>query len=248
MFYEVGWAHALNKPTILCAKSSDDLRAFDTAGYRHVLHGGKAYVMRKKLNEVVPDVLRIAPQEPSGADLVWAWPETDFEPPNLEWHADPKRTGGRTQVDIYGGQSIENQMDGSQVLVVRDTTTNWNHDPGWSILRILESSRAFSFYDEAIVSLFLRTDGDADIELIGDGTKLDENKQRVWARGLSGSRKRLSSRIWCPLLISGVVEATEDGQDPSEQGITVYLRFHSDSTIWVRQIRLYISKAQWREV
>jgi nucleoside 2-deoxyribosyltransferase len=41
VFYEIGFAHALGKPTILLAKSKEDLEVFDTQGFRHFLHNGK---------------------------------------------------------------------------------------------------------------------------------------------------------------------------------------------------------------
>src|ERR1051326_4311972 len=55
VFYEIGFAHALGKPTILLAASGEDLRAFDTQGFRHFLHGGSASAARDVLLKVLPE-------------------------------------------------------------------------------------------------------------------------------------------------------------------------------------------------
>jgi len=56
VFYEIGFAHALGKPTVLLAASSDDLKAFDTQGFRHFLHGGDATKARDILMSVLPEI------------------------------------------------------------------------------------------------------------------------------------------------------------------------------------------------
>jgi len=72
VFYEIGFAHALGKPTILLAASSDDLRAFDTQGFRHFLHGGAASVAREVLLKVLPELesqILIEPVVPNAVTL-----------------------------------------------------------------------------------------------------------------------------------------------------------------------------------
>jgi hypothetical protein len=55
VFYELGFAHALGKPTILLARSREDLTAFDTMGYQHILHDGSASELSPMLQEVLAD-------------------------------------------------------------------------------------------------------------------------------------------------------------------------------------------------
>jgi len=240
VFYEVGWSHAFNKPTILCAKSSEDLRAFDTAGYRHVLHEGKAHVLRKRLNEIIPEVLKVVPREPADASLIWEWPSDSHTRPSLKWNADSKRTGGQVSSDPNGGQTIKTVTDGSKILTISDTRTNWNHLPDWSIITLLRGTRDFLCGDSVILSLFFRADDDADIEFLSDGSKLNVDGTRVWARGIKTSSREINSRLWNQLLFSGAVEPTEDGQDPSkENGLAFYVRFRTSGTIWVKAAKLY---------
>jgi hypothetical protein len=239
VFYEVGWAHALGKPTILCATNSDELRVFDTQAYRHILHDGRAYVLRKELNRIVPGILKCTLTVPSSADIVWAWPSNEYEPPVFEWKADPKRTGGQVQKDIFGGQSIELTETGEKLVRVRDSVMCWNHIPEWSITQLIHRSRSFQIGDEAILSVVVRTDAESDIEFCGDGAKAGPEGTRVWALGFPSVRKRISSPLWCHLLLSSVIGPTKDGQDPTASGISAFIRYHTNGQVWLRQVSLY---------
>lgn len=48
VFYEVGYAHALNKPTILLTTDADDI-PFDLKHYPHIIYEGKISVVREEL-------------------------------------------------------------------------------------------------------------------------------------------------------------------------------------------------------
>jgi hypothetical protein len=240
VFYEVGWAHALGKPTILCASKGEEISAFDTLPYRHVLHNGQAYILRERLNAIVPQLLIEPPPLPPDAKLLWAWPSAEHEPPLLEWRADPKRCGGRKQLDVLGGQSIEPAESGHKVLRVHNTITNWNHKPEWSIIRIVNKSSALKLGDEVTVSLMVRADTEAVIMSSGDGKKLAPDGSKVWAKGFTDAERRVSSPLWRWIFFSSIVEPCNDGQDPTALGgVSAYIRFRTNGSIWIRQINLY---------
>jgi len=239
VFYEVGWAHALNKPTILCASSSDELSVFDTQAYRHVLHDGQAYILRERLKSIVPEVLKLNARVPLGAELVWAWPSNEYEPPLLEWKANPERCAGRTHLDISGGQAFELTEIGQKILRVQDTTRNWNHIPEWSIITLGRRLPTFKLGDEVIVSMVVRADKEAVIESSGDGTKRAADGSKEWAQGYTVVEKRISSPLWSQILLSSVVKLSKDGQDPTTAGVSAYIRFWTSGSLWVRQIALY---------
>lgn len=48
VFYEVGYAHALNKPTILLTQNPDDI-PFDLKHYPHIIYDGKIDIIRDEL-------------------------------------------------------------------------------------------------------------------------------------------------------------------------------------------------------
>lgn len=50
VFYEVGYAHALNKPTILLTQNSDDI-PFDLKHYPHIIYEGKISTIRNELTK-----------------------------------------------------------------------------------------------------------------------------------------------------------------------------------------------------
>lgn len=52
VFYEVGYAHALNKPTILLTKTSTDI-PFDLQGYPHIIHDEKIPNLIEKLSKKI---------------------------------------------------------------------------------------------------------------------------------------------------------------------------------------------------
>ena len=238
VFYEVGWAHALAKRTILCASDATDLSAFDTRAYRHFLHDGLAHVLRDKLNAIVPEILKVDAGRRLVAELIWGWPSDDYEPPHLEWKADPKKTGGAVQPDLVGGQSVRVTDTGEPVWQVQNTIKNWNHMPDWSVARMLYRSKALKVGDEVIASVIVRSDSEAQIEFSGDGTKVSDGT-RVWARAFPAVDRRLSSPLWKEVVLPSIVTATEGGQDPAAEGVSIHLRFKTTGSIWIRQLALH---------
>ena len=106
VFYEIGFAHALGKPTVLLAASSDDLKAFDTQGFRHFLHGGDATKARDILMSVLPEIGESISGQPSIPDgiTLYEWPHDSYEAPRFAWRCteDPSYL----QIDLDGGQRL----------------------------------------------------------------------------------------------------------------------------------------------
>jgi nucleoside 2-deoxyribosyltransferase len=50
VFYEVGYAHALNKPTILLTQNSDDI-PFDLKHFPHIIYNNKIAIIREELTK-----------------------------------------------------------------------------------------------------------------------------------------------------------------------------------------------------
>ena len=238
VLYELGWAHAFERPTVLCASASADLTAFDTRGYRSILHQGIAHILRDQLNDVVPELLKSVAPLPVGADLVWSWPSDVHDPPQLKFEADPKKNGGRVQGDLFGGQSIKPATNGEPMLVITDTIKNWNNRPERSVARLLHKSTAFRMGDKIIVDLIARTDREAVFELIGDGAKISAGV-RVWARVFQIKTARLASPLWKHIQLESVVAPTEGGQDPAAFGVTVHIRTRAEGHVFVRQITIH---------
>lgn len=240
VFYEVGWAHALNKPTILFASKREDISVFDTQGYRHFQHDGKAHKLKETLLRIVPDILGNTQLPlPPAAELLWEWPSDSYEPPSLAWDAKPERCGGKPQLDRYGGQSIGSHTSGIPELSVTNTIVNWNHVPEWAIATLMKRSREFSLGDEVFFRFTARASGEATLEFSGDGTRHNENQAKIWAPGFTMSRSKLNSPFWETALLRSEVKPTEDGQDPSASGVSVYVRFRTADVLRIKHIALY---------
>lgn len=65
VFYEVGYAHALGKRTILLTKSADDI-PFDLKHFPHIVYGSRLRVLRDSLEKRVKHFLLDAKNDPSG--------------------------------------------------------------------------------------------------------------------------------------------------------------------------------------
>lgn len=52
VFYEVGYAHALGKPTVLLTRDADDI-PFDLKHFPHIVHAGKIAELKERLKERV---------------------------------------------------------------------------------------------------------------------------------------------------------------------------------------------------
>jgi hypothetical protein len=71
VFYEIGIARGLGRPTILLAESPAHLTAFDTRDLRHLFHGGLLKTLREVLEDAltqvrVDDYCEYEPVIPSG--------------------------------------------------------------------------------------------------------------------------------------------------------------------------------------
>ncbi|MBI3913920.1 MAG: hypothetical protein HY327_07010 [Chloroflexi bacterium] len=62
VFYEVGFAHALNKHTILLTQKSEDI-PFDLKHYRHIVYGGKISELKSQLQKELRFFIRKLRQE-----------------------------------------------------------------------------------------------------------------------------------------------------------------------------------------
>jgi hypothetical protein len=244
VFYEVGYAHALDIPTVLCARDRNELRAFDTQSYRHILHQGRAHILRDHLNTIIPELITPRLRLPQHTAAVYSWPDGPDSPPILEWHPNLERTGGQYSIDELGGQALETTGRGEPLLVVRDTKVNWNHLPHWSITTLVRRSKAIRLGHEVLASLVLRTDGEADINMIGDGSRMTEGGTRVWAQGFPSVERRVASPTWAQIELASAVAPTDEGDDPTANGLSVYIRFRTGGRIWVRRIALYVRDAR----
>jgi hypothetical protein len=68
VFYEVGYAHALGKLTILLTQSADDI-PFDLRPFPHIMYGAKLSVLREQLERKVRYFIENPPDNPSDFKL-----------------------------------------------------------------------------------------------------------------------------------------------------------------------------------
>jgi len=62
VFYEVGYAHALGKPTILVTNSADDI-PFDLKQYPHIIYGKKIVYLRDELQKRISWFMNNPPEQ-----------------------------------------------------------------------------------------------------------------------------------------------------------------------------------------
>jgi hypothetical protein len=125
VFYEIGFAHALGKPTVLLAPSKEDLDVFDTQGYRHCVYDGSIVVLRKRLNHILSNISLpedILPHIPN-SEVIYEWPAKTYPDPVLFWQNTDLALQGR-QLDTNGGQAIINIVGVSKALIVTNTQKN----------------------------------------------------------------------------------------------------------------------------
>jgi hypothetical protein len=124
------------------------------------------------------------------------------------------------------------------VWTLQNTFKSWNHVQEWSIARLMFRTAALTAGDTVVVAILARSDGDAEIELAGDGSKLSDG-MRVWARAFPSVKRRLSSPLWKRVEFTSVVGPTEGGQDSAAGGVSIYLRFRTSGSMWIRQSAVY---------
>lgn len=58
VIYEVGYAHALEKPVVLLTESADDI-SFDLKNQNHIIYGGSIMRLKNGLVKIVKELLEI---------------------------------------------------------------------------------------------------------------------------------------------------------------------------------------------
>jgi len=238
VFYEVGFAHALGKPTILLAETSDDLKAFDTQGLRHFLHGGDPAVVRETLARVLPEIeaqLSIEPMIPDATTL-YEWPSEEHPDPGFAWTS--SKPGRELQIDVAGGQRILNAPGLGPLISISNTKLLWNHRPGHSVMRLLYT-KALSVGDIIHVFLDGRTTNAGQVDLVGDGGWVEDGKDRKWAEGWPEDHLTIQpTTMWTRWRFSITVAPTVAQYDLS-RGIAVYLVTNVEQgAVLLRKIRL----------
>jgi hypothetical protein len=199
VFYEIGYAHALGKHTILLAGSSEDLIAFDTQGFRHFLHSGSAFRVRKILEEVLPAVESHVCHTPSvpGGETLYEWPSPDYSPPRLQWTARGQLS--KKQLDIYGGQAFQPLPGIGEVLNISNTEKNWNHHQGTSIVTLGRWTHELRRGDRVLVMLDGRADASAQLSFYADGGWLNSDTKDIWVFSWKQVDLRIGPQVvWIP--------------------------------------------------
>lgn len=223
VFYEIGIAHALGKPTILFATSTDDLTAFDTRGLRHCLHNKKTATVRKYLKSTLPlmetdDILPTIP----GGNVIYEWPSDKNTAPRFEWwcHTEEKAE----QIDKMGGQRIESLEPVGKVISITNTAQNWNWYRNFSIMTLISRTHDFKVGDTLTLIVKARTTGEMTLKLVGDGGWLDpENKIGWQSSWKTVTRQFDNGALWTNFVLTAQVEPTNTGYDPATRGTSVFL-------------------------
>src|ERR1044072_6170726 len=104
VFYEVGYAHALNKRVILLTQNADDI-PFDLKHYSHIIYEGKISKMKSALEERIRWSIDNPQQELSKVDLTLDFFINGKElknNPKIEFRKRPKqRVEGRILMPYY---------------------------------------------------------------------------------------------------------------------------------------------------
>ena len=221
VFYEVGFAHALGKPTILLATSTEDLTAFDTRGLRHFLHNQKILAVRNFLRETLP-VINISEIWPSipGGNIIYEWPSNRFAAPSFSWWS--KHDEKQEQVDEMGGQTIDTLESVGRIIRISNTDQNWNWYKGFSIMRLMDKINTFSIGDQVSLIIKAQTSGDITLKFIGDGGFLDQNDDKSWTDSWrTVTNKFENGATWSTFMLTATVDPTKPGYDPSSKGTTL---------------------------
>jgi hypothetical protein len=227
VFYEIGYANALGKPTVLLATTGDDLKAFDTQGLRHFLHGGQPDKVRTTLMQVLPEMeaqLALEPRVPDSR-ILYEWPGTEHPAPVFTWKS--SKPGWESQIDLCGGQRIIETPGLGSLISVTDTTSFWNPRPGVSIMELV-FTKELSRGD--FIHLFLdgRSSDEGKFDLVGDGGWVEDNGGKKWAEAWpEESRVIRSSQSWKRWQFSIRVAPTSPSYDLA-RGVVIYLLTHME--------------------
>ena len=205
VFYEIGFAHALGKPTVLLAASSDDLKAFDTQGFRHFLHSGDATRARDILLRVLPEIdesISVQPAIPNGITL-YEWPHDSYEAPRFAWHCaeDP----AYLQIDLDGGQRLIETVGLGRLISISNTLEFWNHHPGFSVMTLMVA-RDLEPGDSVVLIIDGRSSGTGTLGFIGDGGWVEGPRGRKWAQSWVGEYRPVHpTTAWTRWVFANVV-------------------------------------------
>jgi hypothetical protein len=225
VFYEIGIAHALGKTTVLLAASKEDLTAFDLNHIRHHFHDGLLRNLRGILEEVLANIEigghpEYEPTLPNG-EVLYGWPSQEFDAPRLRWKS---RTDPDHQLDLDGGQSIQNLSGVGSVVTLTNTDRNWNHHLKSSIMWLGPRTHALHPGDKVYLLIAGKASSEARFEFGGDGGWLDPNIQDKWTSPWKGKVLQVESTpVWTMWVTETVVEPTQPGYDPSKRGTSMWL-------------------------
>jgi hypothetical protein len=239
VFYEIGFAHALGKETILLATSSDNLIAFDLQHRRHFLHGGDPQRVREHLIKTLraSEQQRLAVENnvPGGV-ILYEWPSAAFPPPKFTWHSN--KAERLRQLDADGGQRIIKTDTIGELICISNTDELWNHGLEHSIMT-LPFSRDLAVGDTIHLFLDYRATATAIIDFVGDGGWVEGPAGRKWAHVWPILPIQIRPAVtWTREPRSVTVAPTCGGYD-LKRGAAIYLMTTSKgSTVFLRRIRL----------
>lgn len=222
VFYEIGFAHALGKPTLLLAQSAEDLTAFDTRGFHHALHGARIAKVRQYVTSFLSNADLGESREPSlpGGNTLYQWPSEVFDDPVFTW--DAKRKDERLDVD--GGQSIVGTTPAGRIIRVRNTEQNWNWRRGWSIMKLMPKTHEVERGSVIYLTLSFRTMQPIIFDFIGDGGKMVVEGKQTWSRSWKDTEFRAKAApFWQTKVLKVVAEPTIAGYDSKKRGTAILL-------------------------
>jgi hypothetical protein len=239
VFYEIGFAHALGKHTVLLATSDDDLKVFDTQGRQHFLHRGDPERAReyltKTLREIEQQRLAVEPQVPQGV-VLYEWPNTAYHAPKFAWQS--KKEERHLQMDVDGGQRVVDAGGIGQVLCISNTADLWNHRSGWSIMTLL-FTKDLAKDDVLHLQLDARATGAAELEFVGDGGWVETGSGRKWAQTVPEQRMSMGPSPTWMRWTRTVTVAPAHAEYDLKRGTAIYILTQSRRcTVLLRQIRL----------
>lgn len=238
VFYEMGYAHALGKRTILLAASGDDL-ASDTRGRRHLLHQGNPDTARRKLFEALSELAaqRVEPEVPN-AKTLYEWPNETARPPRFTWTCHKEER--HLQIDLEGGQRVIDYPCLGGLIAITDTDQLWNHRRGWAIMKFPLPT---SLSENDVLHLFLegRCNGSGQLEFAGDGGWIEHGTRfvKLWRDQLIDIG---TTSVWAQWRFPPVIVRPEPSYD-LKIGANVYLLTKMEKgTVFLKKIRLVLRK------
>lgn len=238
VFYEIGYAHALGKPTILLATSADDLKAFDAQGFRHLIHFGDPAIVRTTLKKVLDECeLQLSAEiTVPGGKTLYEWPSREHEPPDFRWVSN--KPGHELQIDVNGGQRTISSPGVDELISICNTDLLWNHRPGRSVMRLLQT-KEFSAGDILHVFIDGRTTNTGQFDVVGDGGWVGPATDHKWAEGWAEQHKGIqTTTMWTQWQFTIEIAPTQPEYD-LRRGITVYLVTNVEQgNVLIRRIRL----------